>query len=105
MSSPCRIAEIVQFSCRQHHKGNDCYPIPRFFRICPGRPAVEITKFVDFNEATGLVQVPTSSRYLIFACVLNSTHLLSRNIPVHAKPWRDIIRHALTESENILLFC
>ncbi|KAG5724853.1 hypothetical protein E4T56_gene12628 [Termitomyces sp. T112] len=89
MSSPCRIAEIVQFSCRQNHKGNDCYPIPRFFRICPGRPAVEITKFVDFNEATGLVQVPTSSR----------------NIPVHAKPWRDIIRHALTESENILLFC
>ncbi|KAI0047697.1 hypothetical protein FA95DRAFT_1454891, partial [Auriscalpium vulgare] len=80
--SPCRIAEVLQFSCdlEATHTGRPqyhCFPIPRLFRICPGRPAVEITRFVDINLSTGEVDIPPESHH---------------NLP-KAKVWRDIIRY------------
>ncbi|KZP28093.1 hypothetical protein FIBSPDRAFT_689460, partial [Athelia psychrophila] len=78
----CRIAEIVQYTCDLEKEGNGrqrvhCFPIPRIFRICPGRPAVEITKFVNINEHTGETEIPAAA---------------SESLP-KAKPWRDVVRH------------
>lgn len=78
---PCRIAEIVQFICNIEKDANDrpqthCFPIPRIFKLhvltcsarrsaidasitrCRGSPAVEITKLVDIDLATGEVVIP-----------------------------------------------
>ncbi|OBZ78297.1 hypothetical protein A0H81_02441 [Grifola frondosa] len=54
----CRLAEIVQYSCDAEVTSEGqpqlrCWPIPRIFRICPGRPAVELTRFVDVDAQTG----------------------------------------------------
>ncbi|KDQ60255.1 hypothetical protein JAAARDRAFT_32634 [Jaapia argillacea MUCL 33604] len=78
----CRIAEIVQYTCELENQESGspqvhCFPIPRIFRICPGRPAVEITKLVNVNMRTGEVDIPPET---------------SQNLP-KAKPWRDIIRY------------
>lgn len=83
---PCQIAEIVQYMCDLENLENGrsqvhCFPIPRIFRMsvlnshtqtllliwmnvpsCSGRPAVEITKFVNINEITGEVEVPPETR-------------------------------------------
>ncbi|KXN84117.1 hypothetical protein AN958_00442 [Leucoagaricus sp. SymC.cos] len=61
--TPCRIAEIVQYSCNVERDANGnpqthCFPIPRIFKLCRGRPAVEITKLVDIDLATGEVIIP-----------------------------------------------
>ncbi|EMD34799.1 hypothetical protein CERSUDRAFT_54517 [Gelatoporia subvermispora B] len=77
----CRIAELVQYSCgdeanskgeRQFH----CWPIPRIFRICPGRPAVELTRYAEVDVNTGEVTIPPESR---------------RVLP-KGKQWRDVTR-------------
>ncbi|KIM85816.1 hypothetical protein PILCRDRAFT_5449 [Piloderma croceum F 1598] len=76
----CRIAEIVQYTCDSEKLSNGqihCFPIPRIFRICPGRPAVEITKLVNIDEKTGEIKIPV---------IANET------LP-KAKPWRDVIRY------------
>ncbi|ETW75871.1 hypothetical protein HETIRDRAFT_244204, partial [Heterobasidion irregulare TC 32-1] len=66
----CQIAEILQYSC-DLQSGEDgrpqfhCFPVPRIFRICPGRPAIEITRTVKIDIATGEVNIPPeSSQYL-----------------------------------------
>ncbi|KAF8601586.1 hypothetical protein BDV93DRAFT_524763 [Ceratobasidium sp. AG-I] len=58
----CRIAEIEQFKCApvvdlDGHTRMHCIPVPRIFRICPGRPAVEITTLVNVNLETGDVEI------------------------------------------------
>ncbi|EPQ53445.1 hypothetical protein GLOTRDRAFT_78441 [Gloeophyllum trabeum ATCC 11539] len=78
----CRLAELVQYTCnidtidegvpRLH-----CYPILRIFRMCPNRPAVEITKLVNFDPATGKVEIPPEA---------------SQVLP-KGKPWRDVARY------------
>ncbi|KAH9941222.1 uncharacterized protein BXZ73DRAFT_88387 [Epithele typhae] len=74
----CRLAEIVQYKCDGELTGDvpavHCVPIPRIFRICPNRPAVELTRYVDINLETGAVQVPSSQM-----------------IP-KGKPWREVLR-------------
>jgi len=77
----CRIAEIMQYDCdvEQDVAGRaqvHCWPVPRIFRICPGRPAVEITRYVNTNALTGLVK-PSPE--------------LSQFLP-KGKPWRDVKR-------------
>ncbi|GLB39282.1 putative mitochondrial export protein Som1 [Lyophyllum shimeji] len=76
----CRISEILQYTCDVDTSGPtpevQCFPIPRIFRICPGRPTVEITKLVNVNMITGEVEVPAD------AC----------DVPVQGKPWRAITR-------------
>ncbi|CEL63220.1 hypothetical protein RSOLAG1IB_05262 [Rhizoctonia solani AG-1 IB] len=54
----CRIAELEQFKCVPVVGANGytrvhCTPIPRIFRICPNRPAVEITTLVNVDPHTG----------------------------------------------------
>ncbi|KAI0635313.1 hypothetical protein C8Q77DRAFT_696980 [Trametes polyzona] len=67
-SKKCRLAEIVQYKCDPEQRTSaappqwHCLPVIRIFRICQGRPAVEITKFIDMNVETGAVQVPSQSR-------------------------------------------
>ncbi|KAH8097040.1 hypothetical protein BXZ70DRAFT_307049 [Cristinia sonorae] len=80
--SACRIAEIVQFSCQQERTPDGvekfvCSPIPRIFRICPGRPAVELTRYVSIDPLTGHVEIPSST-----------SHQLPKG-----KPWRDIVHY------------
>ncbi|KAI0685763.1 hypothetical protein BC835DRAFT_1289481 [Cytidiella melzeri] len=91
-SSPkpqCRIAEIVQYDCDQETESSGrprfrCWPVPRIFRLCPGRPAVEITRYVDTTEGTGAVKVPSES---------------SRILP-KGKPWRDVHRYTDDRHKN-----
>ncbi|EJF63814.1 hypothetical protein BD309DRAFT_864292 [Dichomitus squalens] len=78
----CRLAEILQYKCvaEDVDKGQlkvHCLPIPRIFRICPNRPAVEMTRFVDVDLESGAVHIPAPS---------------SQVLP-KAKPWRDVVRY------------
>ncbi|KAJ7151074.1 hypothetical protein C8R46DRAFT_1123177 [Mycena filopes] len=77
----CRIAEITQYSCEptKDRFGRvvvHCVPIPRLFRICPNRPAVEVTRSLNIDLATGFVEMPRA---------------LGENLP-RGKPWRDVIK-------------
>ncbi|KAJ7599332.1 hypothetical protein C8J56DRAFT_916453 [Mycena floridula] len=75
----CRIGEIVQYEC-QYKQGENttllhCVPISRLFRMCSGKPAVEITKVIDINSE-GEIEIPRN---------------FSEILP-EGKSWRDIIR-------------
>jgi len=86
----CRIAEFVQYRC-DVEKGAygqpqfHCWPVPRIFRICPGRPAVEITRFVDVDMHTGEISIPPES---------------SQALP-KGKAWRDVHRYEDKASEML----
>ncbi|KAJ7669040.1 hypothetical protein B0H17DRAFT_949535 [Mycena rosella] len=78
----CRIAEILQHNCfpTTDRFGRDavhCTPIPRLFRICPNGPAVEVTRVVDIDLATGFVEIPKA---------------LGQKLP-KGKAWRDVVKH------------
>ncbi|EPS97974.1 hypothetical protein FOMPIDRAFT_1127382 [Fomitopsis schrenkii] len=80
--SKCRLAEIVQYKCdldvgEQGEPQVHCWPVPRIFRICAGRPAVELTRFVHMDLNTGEVTLPPET---------------SQQLP-KGKPWRDVIRY------------
>lgn len=47
----CELAEIVQFHCQLQHQRILCQPVERVFRLCPRRPAVEVTHLVDYTPA------------------------------------------------------
>ncbi|OAX40825.1 hypothetical protein K503DRAFT_736845 [Rhizopogon vinicolor AM-OR11-026] len=75
----CRLLEIVQYTCEPEELPSGevrprCFPLPRIFRICPGRPAVEITKLLKIDLKTGEIEIPDES---------------SAVLP-RAKHWRDI---------------
>ncbi|KAF9812425.1 hypothetical protein IEO21_06228 [Rhodonia placenta] len=75
----CRLAEIVQYKCdvEQNNQGQPqlhCWPVPRIFRICPGRPAVEMTRYVDVDTQSGEISIPAEA---------------SQTLP-KGKPWRDV---------------
>ncbi|KAF7326347.1 hypothetical protein MVEN_02621000 [Mycena venus] len=78
----CRIAEIMQYSCVPkknefgHHTVH-CVPIPRLFRICPDRPAVEVTRVLNVDLTTGEVELPRA---------------LGQKLP-NGKAWRDVTRY------------
>ncbi|KAK7018972.1 hypothetical protein R3P38DRAFT_2979822 [Favolaschia claudopus] len=65
----CKIAEIMQYSCVPK-RGTDgrptihCVPIPRLFRICPDRPAVEVTRVLNIDDTTGYVEMPRELGYV-----------------------------------------
>ncbi|KIP09907.1 hypothetical protein PHLGIDRAFT_85836 [Phlebiopsis gigantea 11061_1 CR5-6] len=78
----CRIAELIQYSCEREQDASGasqfhCWPITRVFRICPGRPAVEITRYVDADVTTGEVKLPHDS---------------DQQLP-KGKLWRDVYRY------------
>ncbi|KAH9835142.1 uncharacterized protein C8Q71DRAFT_710295 [Rhodofomes roseus] len=82
VSSKCRLAEIVQYKCdievgKRSEPQVHCWPVPRIFRICPGRPAVELTRFVEMDMSTGEISLPSDA---------------SQQLP-KGKPWRDIARY------------
>ncbi|KAF8589163.1 hypothetical protein K439DRAFT_1333434 [Ramaria rubella] len=57
----CRLYEIEQFICEIENKQNNtvrCYPLPRVFHMCPGRPVVEVTALVEINSETGEMSIP-----------------------------------------------
>ncbi|EJD05572.1 uncharacterized protein FOMMEDRAFT_79508 [Fomitiporia mediterranea MF3/22] len=67
--SKCQIQEILQYTCEMEPRNHGhtpqihCYPIPRIFRVCPNRPAVEITRSVFIDPSTGEVVLPSNSTY------------------------------------------
>ncbi|KAF8882165.1 hypothetical protein CPB84DRAFT_1791089 [Gymnopilus junonius] len=78
----CAIAEILQHTCqlKTTHDGNpliQCFPIPRILRICPGQPAVEITKLVNIDMKNGEIEMPQVSSLDL----------------VKGRPWREIVRY------------
>ncbi|EPQ26167.1 uncharacterized protein PFL1_06915 [Pseudozyma flocculosa PF-1] len=46
----CRLSEMVQYHCRKRPNRIVCTPLDRVFRMCPGRPAVEVTHLVEFDQ-------------------------------------------------------
>ncbi|KAI0264725.1 hypothetical protein BC834DRAFT_813069, partial [Gloeopeniophorella convolvens] len=77
----CRVAEILQFSCPIETSGNGaqrfhCFPLPRLFKLCPGQPAVEITRTVKIDASTGEVDIPEDA---------------DQQLP-KAKLWKDVAR-------------
>ncbi|EIW77159.1 hypothetical protein CONPUDRAFT_139185 [Coniophora puteana RWD-64-598 SS2] len=62
----CSLVELTQYSCEPEELPNGqirprCFPIPRIFRMCANRPAVEITRLVEINPNTGEVTIPGES--------------------------------------------
>ncbi|EKM75802.1 hypothetical protein AGABI1DRAFT_116134 [Agaricus bisporus var. burnettii JB137-S8] len=87
MEPGCRLGEIVQFVCNLEQDAGGqpqihCFPLPRIFKLCPGSPAVEITKLVDIDLATGEVVVPPDAS--------------SQKLVVKAT-WKDVHRHEVTD--------
>ncbi|KIK02888.1 hypothetical protein K443DRAFT_131663 [Laccaria amethystina LaAM-08-1] len=78
----CRIAEIVQYTCglEINSEGKPqlhCFPIPRLFRMCRGRPSVEITTLIKIDMASGEVEIPPESSQL----------------SIRGQAWRDVTRY------------
>ncbi|RXW19723.1 hypothetical protein EST38_g6130 [Candolleomyces aberdarensis] len=86
--SHCRLAEIVQYTCsleRDKSTGKKqllCTQLPRIFRLCPGKPAVELTRVANVNLVTGEVDVPET--------------LPSQ---IKAKEWTSVIRYPTSDEE------
>ena len=53
----CTLAELTQFHCQLQQRRILCYPVERVFRMCPRRPAVEVTHLVDY-DADGKPHLP-----------------------------------------------
>lgn len=73
---------------------------------CPGRPAVEITRFVETDTTTGQVKLPAEARYVYFISTVRGTPAavcLRANHRSHSqklpkgKPWRDIQKYPTKE--------
>ncbi|KAG1738134.1 uncharacterized protein EDB91DRAFT_466132 [Suillus paluster] len=78
----CHLLEIVQYTCEPEELPSGevrprCFPLPRIFRICPDRPAVEITKLLKIDLKTGEIEMPHESSDLL----------------PKGKHWRDIRRY------------
>ncbi|KAI6148340.1 hypothetical protein BKA82DRAFT_4135673 [Pisolithus tinctorius] len=58
----CYFFEIEQYFCEmeqnQHGVTPHCFPTPRLFKMCPDRPAVEITNIAKINMQTGEIGMP-----------------------------------------------
>ncbi|TFK39026.1 hypothetical protein BDQ12DRAFT_604667 [Crucibulum laeve] len=85
----CRIAEIVQYTCDIERPATGdpivhCFPIPRIFRICPGKPVVEITTKVDIDITTGEVEIPSEKKQL----------------SIKGRHWTEVIRYNEDHSEK-----
>ncbi|WFD30333.1 hypothetical protein MSPP1_001351 [Malassezia sp. CBS 17886] len=46
----CALAELVQFHCQLQEHRILCQPVERVFRMCPQRPAVEVTNVVEYHQ-------------------------------------------------------
>ncbi|KAF5340352.1 hypothetical protein D9611_007924 [Ephemerocybe angulata] len=91
MSAPdkdCRLAEILQYMCSLEQgklsgkRRLFCTQVPRIFQLCPGRPAVEVTRVANINLVTGEVDVPPQASQII-----------------KAKDWSSVIRYPYDEQE------
>ncbi|KAH0834923.1 hypothetical protein J3R83DRAFT_10607, partial [Lanmaoa asiatica] len=76
---------LVQYSCEPGKVSSGeirthCFPFSRIFRICPHRPAVEITRYVIVDAKTGEIEIPSGSSSLI-----------------KGKPWRDVDLYSKSE--------
>ncbi|KAL9937636.1 hypothetical protein V8E36_003181 [Tilletia maclaganii] len=50
-SKRCTLKEIVQYDCEINSAGRtQCFAVRRIFQLCEGRPALEVTHVVDFDE-------------------------------------------------------
>ncbi|KDR68454.1 hypothetical protein GALMADRAFT_257187 [Galerina marginata CBS 339.88] len=90
--SECIIAEILQHTCqlktaRNGSQSIHCFPIPRILKICPGRPAVEITKFVNINHKNGEIELPSN---------LNLD-------TIKARPWKEVTRYDTEQKDEPLV--
>ncbi|KAJ3799289.1 hypothetical protein GGU11DRAFT_514916 [Lentinula aff. detonsa] len=78
-SEKCRIAEIIQYTCELEQSQTEghvirCFPLSRLFKICPGRPGIELTKVLNVDEG-GVVELPDNIKQPI------------------GKLWHEVIRH------------
>ncbi|PPQ92128.1 hypothetical protein CVT25_007959 [Psilocybe cyanescens] len=77
----CVIAEILQHTClvKTAYDGTisyHCFPIPRILKLCPGQPAVELTKFINIEMQSGEIDIPPN---------------LSAS-SIKARSWKEVIR-------------
>ncbi|TEB23603.1 hypothetical protein FA13DRAFT_1639690, partial [Coprinellus micaceus] len=86
--SGCRLAEILQYMCslesdkRSGKRQLVCTQVPRIFQLCPGRPAVEVTRVANIDLNTGEVGV--------------SAENVSQ---IKAKDWIDVVRYSAAEED------
>ncbi|KAH7882824.1 hypothetical protein F5I97DRAFT_134074 [Phlebopus sp. FC_14] len=78
------IAILVQYSCESEKLPNGrlrphCFPVSRLFRMCPERPAVEITRFCNVDIDTGAVELPDDRTPLPEGKLWRDVHLHSKN--------------------------
>ncbi|CAD6886069.1 unnamed protein product [Tilletia controversa] len=50
IKAKCTLSEILQYECEMERGRVQCFHIRRIFRICEGRPAVEVTHVVEFDD-------------------------------------------------------
>ncbi|CAO1613516.1 unnamed protein product [Jaminaea pallidilutea] len=57
----CPIGLMVQYECQPPMTDGTivCKEVERFFRMCPGRPAEEITHKVEFDEQDRVYEIGT----------------------------------------------
>nr|GAT55841.1 predicted protein [Mycena chlorophos] len=79
---PCKIAELLQYSCTPNKKNNTvhCLPIPRLFRVCADQ-TIEVTRVLPI-DGDGYVD----------------THNLSDKLP-KGKHWRDVTTFDTSEED------
>ncbi|CAG7847161.1 SubName: Full=Uncharacterized protein {ECO:0000313/EMBL:CCA66734.1} [Serendipita indica DSM 11827] len=58
----CVLEQLTMFDCDRDILARTgivkCYPIPRVFRVCPNRPAVEVTALLEYKDASGEPTLP-----------------------------------------------
>ncbi|KAG8839289.1 hypothetical protein FRC18_011996 [Serendipita sp. 400] len=58
----CSLEQLTQYDCdKESFEKNGivkCYPIPRVFRVCKDRPAVEVTALLRYKDPSGEPYLP-----------------------------------------------
>jgi hypothetical protein len=62
-SEQCELVELLQYHCvLKPNAYASCKPIERVFRKCAGRPMVEVTHVVEYDEVKGKNFLPSHLR-------------------------------------------
>ncbi|PWN43544.1 hypothetical protein IE81DRAFT_346536 [Ceraceosorus guamensis] len=71
----CRLAELVQYDCALKGEQVVCKPIERIFKVCSGRPAVEVTRVVEW-DANDKPVLPKRYRSVVSPCARGGNPVL-----------------------------
>ncbi|KAG8216558.1 hypothetical protein J3R82DRAFT_6739, partial [Butyriboletus roseoflavus] len=88
---------LVQYSCEPEKvSGGEirthCFPFSRIFRICPHRPALEVTRYITIDAKTGEIEIPDEPRFVLrpFPNYWWQDDDPWNSSLLKGKPWRDV---------------